>query len=146
MQQILMQSAGTLVSKSTLLEALNIDPDKERKRLVREQISDHDMQKEVEAEIRKREENAAAQAQAQEQAATTGEPTPYNQQKMIAMAQQTAMELMQYPYEQRKSMMNELQNEDYVMWALVSKQLEMLHKQEGDVPPDQQGADQQPGM
>ena len=60
----------------------------------------------------------------------TGMPSPYNQQKMIAMAQEQAMQMIQVPYEERKSMLAELQKEDYVMWALVSKQLDMLHAQE----------------
>lgn len=95
--------------------------------MIQDQLSDHDLQQQVEQKIREKEENIAAQAQAAEQ----DTPPQYDQQKMIAMAQEQAMQLMQVPYEQRRSMMDQLQAEDYVMWALVSKQLEQMHNQQG---------------
>jgi len=123
-KQMLMQAMGTAVSRSTLQELFSLDPDKERERMVQDQLTDHDVQKEVEQKIQEQEENAAAQVQNNDQM-----PSPYNQQKMIALAQEQAMQLMQVPYEQRKSMLAQLQNEDYVMWALVSKQLEQMRDQ-----------------
>ena len=51
---------------------------------------------------------------------------------MIAQAQQLAVQLAQYPYEERRSQLAQLQNEDYVMWALVSKQMESLHQQRAE--------------
>lgn len=134
-KQLLMQAMGSTVSRTTLQEVFNLDPDRERERMEQEQIADSRMQTEIERKIRKDQENAAAQAIDAEQSLATGMPSPYNQQKMIAMAQEQAMQMMQVPYEERKSMLAELQKEDYVMWALVSKQLEMLHAQE-----KQQGA------
>ena len=124
-KQMLMQGMNQTVSKSTLQELFSLDPDKERERMIQDQVSDHDMQQEVEQKIREKEENATTQAQQAQQ----NMPSPYNQQKMIAMAQEQAMQLMQVPYEQRKSMLAQLQNEDYVMWALVSKQLEQMRDQ-----------------
>ena len=129
-KQLLLQSLGTAASKSTIQEALNLDPDAERDRMKQEALSDHDMQKDIEQEIQKREQNIATQAQADEQAMSSGHIPQYNAQKLIALAQQKAQELMTIPYEQRKSVMAQLQNEDYVMWALVGKQLEMFHKDE----------------
>jgi hypothetical protein len=131
-KQMLMQVVGSAVSRSTLQELLGLDPDREGDRMVQDQLSDHAAQQEVEQKIREKEENAAAQAQAAEQ----DTPTPYNQQKMIAMAQEQAMQLIQVPYEERKSMLAQLQNEDYVMWALVSKQLEQLRSQAQNQPVD----------
>ena len=46
-KQILMQAQG-IVSRSTLQEALNLEPDKERDRLKQEQLDDHESQREVE--------------------------------------------------------------------------------------------------
>lgn len=128
-KQILMQAQG-LVSRSTLQEALNLDPDKERERQKQEQLDDHDTQREVEKELQQREQDIATQAREQEQEQATGFPSQYNQQKMIAAAQQQAMQLLSIPYEQRRSVLAQLQNEDYVMWALVSKQLEMMRDQQ----------------
>lgn len=124
-KQMLMNAMGTAVSRSTYQELFSLDPDKERERMIQEQVADHEMQKEVEQKIQEKEENIAAQAQA----AAQDRPPQYDQQKMIAMAQEQAMQLMQVPYEQRKSMLAQLQNEDYVMWALVSKQLEAMREQ-----------------
>ncbi len=126
-KQMLMQAMGTAISKSTVLEALNLDPDSERQRLMQDALADNTAQREAQQEVQRREQNAAVQAQADAQAQQTGQIPQYNQQKMIAMAQQQAMQLITVPYEQRKSIMAQLQNEDYIMWALVSKQLEMLH-------------------
>lgn len=132
-KQILMSMQGAAVSRSTVQEALNLNPDRERERLRREQVEDFDSQKEVERELRKREQNLAAQAREDENAAQGGLP-PYNQQKLIAQAQEQAVQLLALPYEQRKSVLAQLQNEDYVMWALVSKQLETLREQtKGDL-------------
>jgi len=129
-KQILMQSVGNLVSKSTLQEALNLDPDKERERLMQEQLSEHDMQQEIEQELKERAATAQAQTQMEVEEQETGRPSQYNQQKMIAQAQEQAMQLLQVPYEERKSILAQLQNEDYVMWALVSKQLEFMRDQQ----------------
>ena len=118
------------MSRSTLQEALNLDPDKERERQKQEQLDDHDTQREVEKELQQREQDIATQAREQEQEQATGFPSQYNQQKMIAAAQQQAMQLLSIPYEQRRSVLSQLQNEDYVMWALVSKQLEMMRDQQ----------------
>lgn len=139
-KQMLMQLMGQGVSKTTIMELLNLDPDREAERLVQDQVAEYRLQNDVQKQIEKENENAAAQAQAQEQESLTGMPTPYNQQKMIAMAQEQAAQMLQVPYEQRKSMLNQLQNEDYVMWALVSKQLEMMHQQAKQGGGMQQGA------
>lgn len=125
-KQILMSALGSSVSKTTLQEALNLDPDRERERMKREQIDDHDSQKEVEREIQRQEQNLAAQARAGEE--SDGRMPAYNQQKLMAAAQEQAAQLLGVPYEQRKSLLAQLQNEDYVMWALVSKQLEALRQ------------------
>lgn len=129
-KQLLYQSLGTAVSKKTVQEALNLDPDMERERIKQDQLDDHRLQKDLETAVRKEEQNIAAQSREDEQAVQTGEISPYNQQKLIALAQQQAAQLLGIPYEQRRSILAQLQNEDYVMWALVSKQLESLREQD----------------
>lgn len=124
-KQVLMSAMGNAISKSTLQELYSLDPDKERERMIQDQIDDHDMQKQVEQKIQQKEENMAARAMAAEQ----DTPPQYDQQKMIAMAQDQAMQFMQIPYEERRSALAQLQNEDYVMWALVRAQLESMREQ-----------------
>lgn len=128
-KQILLQSQGNSVSKKTLQESLNLDPDKERERMIEEQMNIREDQKEIEERIREEEENAAAQSVAEEQAMNDGEIPAYNQQKMIARASQLAQQMLSVPYEQRKSHLAQLQNEDYVMWALVGKQMDSLREE-----------------
>lgn len=129
-KQLLVQMQGQAVSRATLQEAMNIDPDKERARMKEEQLADHDMQAAIQKEIDKRETDIASLAQAQEQSAYgDGMPTQYDQQKMMAQAQEIAMQMVQMPFEERASQMRQLQSEDYVMWALVSKQVETMHEQ-----------------
>lgn len=127
-KQLLLNSQGGTVSRKTVQESLNLDPDKERERMVEEHIQTFSDQKEVESKLREKEQNAAAAAQAEEQSATDGDIPQYNQQKLVAKAQGLAQQFISVPYEQRKSYMSQLQNEDYVMWALVGKQLEQMHK------------------
>lgn len=127
-KQMLLQSQGSAVSRKTVQESLNLDPDKERKRLISEQVQSSQDQKEVEQSLREEEQNAAALAQAEEQSVNDGDIPAYNQQKLIAKANELAQQFLAVPYEQRKSYMSQLQNEDYVMWALVTKQLEQLRE------------------
>ena len=129
-KQILAQSQGSgTVSRATLQESLNLDPDRERERIREEQLADHDMQVDLQREIEKRTKNISQMAQDQEQAAMNGTIPRYNQQEIIAKAQELAMQLAQIPYEQRRSALAQLQNEDYIMWSVVSKQLETIRGQ-----------------
>lgn len=131
-KQLLMQlSSGGIVSKSTLLESLKLDPNKERDLLKGDTIADQLAQKEIQDELNKKMNDLVQQVKAQEQEAQTGMPSQYNQQKMIAQASDMANQMMGIPYEQRRSQLAQLQNEDYVMWALVTKQLEAMHAQQG---------------
>ena len=131
-KQLLMQGVGNSVSRTTVQEAFGLDPVNESRRMKDEQLHDHDVQVEVEKEIRRRETDIAALSQMEEQEQESGMPSRFNQQKMIAQAQQLAVQLAQYPYEERRSQLAQLQNEDYVMWALVSKQMESLHQQRAE--------------
>ena len=126
-KQMLMQlAANGTVSRTTILESLNLDPAREKKLLKGDSVSDQIMQQEIQEEVNKQLNSLSNQVKSQAEEAETGMPSQYNQQKMIAQAQQLASQLLSIPYEQRKSQLAQLQNEDYVMWALVSKQLEQL--------------------
>ena len=129
-KQILLNSQGNSVSKTTVQESLNLDPEQERKRLIEETIQSHEDQKEIEQKMRDKEQNMAEQSKNEEQANESGDLPQYNQQKLIARAAELAQQLIAVPYEQRKSYLAQLQNEDYIMWAIVGKQLESLHQDE----------------
>lgn len=131
-KQILMQmSQSGAVSRTTLQESMDIDADKERSLIKKDQIDDQVLQKEIQDEVKKKLDSITEQVKQQAEEQATGMPAQYNQQKMIAQAQQIAMQLLGIPYEQRKSQLAQLQNEDYVMWAIVSKQLESMRQQQG---------------
>lgn len=147
-KQMLMQLAtnGT-VSRTTILESLNLDPAKEQKLIKGDTVSDQVMQREIQEEVNKQLNSLSNQVKSQAEEAETGMPSQYNQQKMIAQAQQIANQMLSVPYEQRKSQLAQLQNEDYVMWALVSKQLEQLRTmQTGQVNQAAQAGQQPPAM
>lgn len=128
-KQLLLQAMGQAVSKSTVQEALALDPDNERERLTQEALDDREQQKEIEDEIKRREQNTAAQAQDDAEAMSSGDMPMHNQQKMMQLAQQYVTQLMSMPYEQRKSALAQLQNQSYIMWAVVSKQMESAREQ-----------------
>lgn len=136
-QLLLSASAGSGVSKRTVLEALNLDPDKEEKNMVQDEIAAYRIRKEIEEEQRLLESNLAAQAK-EDVATAPGSIPSYNQQQMVQSADSYAQQLIAVPYEERKSYLASLQNEDYVMWALVSKRLEALHDAQKKNPAQQQ--------
>jgi len=123
-KQMLMQTTGTSTSQRTLLETLDVDPDQERERLVEEQVEAHRQQKNVEQAIQEEEMNIANRTQEEEAAQQMGTVPQYDQQRMYAHAQRIAQQLITVPYEERRSHLSQLQNEDYVMWAMVSKMIE----------------------
>lgn len=131
-KQILMQMAqGGGVSRSTIQESLNLDPAKEKNLLHEEAVDSQVEQQKIQDEVNEKIHSLSNQVKSQAEEENTGVPSQYNQQKMIAQAQQIAGQLLGVPYEQRKSQLAELQNEDYVMWALVSKQMEAMRAQQG---------------
>lgn len=129
-KQLIMSLAGQSggVSKRTIQETFNLDPDEERERLKVEAVDAAKDAKETERRIGELHQDAAARAADELQQQEMDNIPAYNQQKLIAKAQQLAQQLMTVPYEERKSYLAQLENEDYVMWALVGKQLEILHK------------------
>jgi len=127
--QLLMQTAGNMTSKKTLMESIGLDPDEEYENMKNEAVKSYTNKKEVEQEISDLEQNISTRTQEETAAETTGKIPAYNQQKLFAHAQSIAQQLITIPYEERRSQLSKLQNEDYVMWAMVSKQLESLHEE-----------------
>lgn len=130
--QMMQGLAGQAVSVTSMLEAIGLKPTEERERLKDERKRSLKEQKELESESRRIESNITSQTEDDMYAQETGKIPQYNQQKMIAQAQQLAMQFASVPYEQRRGLFEQLQAEDYVMYALVKAQLEAM-RDAGDV-------------
>ncbi len=129
-KQFLMQGAQKGgVSSTTVMESMGLDPHEERENQKKEQIQQYEMQKDLEHRMREIDQNVSQQTSDEQAAMEDGTIPQYNQQKLLAKASQMAQQLIQVPYEQRRSYMSQLQNEDAVMHALVSQQLSNLHDQ-----------------
>lgn len=134
-RQMLLQTSSTGASSNrTLLEALDIDPDAEQERKRDERIADYKLQKEVERSIAEEEQNIASQTLADEAADAMGTVPQYNQQKLIAHAQELAQQLIMQPYEERRSLLSQLKGEDFVMYSITSKVLETMQDQKTSEP------------
>jgi len=127
--QIMQNAAGQSISMTSMLEALGLDPTEERERLKSDQKRTMWDQHEVQREAQRMENNIATQTEQEMQAQESGTVSPHNQDRMIAQAQQMAMEMLNVPYEQRRSAFAQLQSEDYVMYALVKAQMDSMKNQ-----------------
>jgi hypothetical protein len=136
-KQLMLQAQQTGgVSLTTLQEALRLDPEEEREKAKVEQLNRAEDERKLQQMQAEKQQDIAALAREEALAQQSGSIAPYDQQKMIQQAQETAQQLFTIPYEQRKGQLAQLQNEDYVMWALISKQLESMHDQARKEKPD----------
>jgi hypothetical protein len=125
-RQLLMQMAGNGASLSTVQESLGLDPDEEMEKQYEDTVKQYTQQKRVETATRKIDQNIMNRATERQQADQDGTLPSYDQQKLVAAAQMRAQELLSVPYEERRSLLAQLSNEDYVMYALVSAQMESM--------------------
>jgi len=127
-RQLLMSMAGQGASLSTVQEALGLDPEEEREKTFDDNIKSFKENKKMEVAQAKVEKDITARAAEREMAEANDTVPQYDQQKLIAMAQMKAQEMLSVPYEQRRSLLAQLSNEDYVMYALVSAQMGSMRK------------------
>jgi hypothetical protein len=127
-RQLLVSMAGQGASMHTVQESLGLDPEEERNRLVKDRIATFKDEKTVEQAVQTMEENIQARAQEKEQAEADGTLPSYDQQKLIAAAQLQAQQLLSVPYEERRSMLAQLSNEDQVMYALVRLEMDRMRE------------------
>lgn len=117
------------ISDSTIAEQLDIDLDDEENKIVEDSIRQYRLQKDISNKINDLETSLAAQAE-QQAAQASGASVDYNnQQQTIAQGDEIAMQLVQIPYEQRKSELLALQKEDYVMYSIVIQRMEEINNQ-----------------
>ena len=119
---------GGVVSKTTLAESYGIDLSEERERMKQEQLEDGRLQTDIQNEMEKQQNTLAQQARAEaqmgQQQAAPG--VNYDQQQVIAQADQVAMQMMQMDPSSRKSQLSALQAEDYVMYSVVIQRVEQM--------------------
>lgn len=117
------------VSDTTIAEQMDVDMEEEENKIVEDAIRQYKLNKEIEGKINEMETSLSAQAE-QEANMASGAAVDYNnQQQTIAQADQLAQQLVQIPYEQRKSQLLALQKEDFVMYSIVIQRLEEINNQ-----------------
>lgn len=131
-----------IVSKTTVAEAHGINLEEEQSRLKEEAVADMRLQVEINNEVEKLQSSLAAQAKemaAMEQQQQTPPGLNYDQQAVIAEAENVAMQLLESDEGTRRSQLSALQSEDYVMYSVVIQRMEQLRL-------DQQNQAAQGGM
>lgn len=128
-QQLLTNLIGSAVSKTTVQEILGLDPDTENEKMKQDAIADAKTQMDIQHKQEEMANSISNQVTEEQQAESAGTIPEYNQQKLIANADNIAQQLLSMPYEQRKSYLAQLQNEDYVMYAITKSRMENLRSQ-----------------
>lgn len=126
-QQILAGLVGNVISKSSYQAVLGLDNDREREKIIQETVDDSLMQKEIEKRVNDINNSLAQQAQEEAQAQQQQiSMSQYNQQALVAQADAIALQIAQTPEQMRDQAWNQLQQSDYVMYALVKARSEQL--------------------
>jgi len=114
------QTGDQTISDTTITELNNIDLDKERERIKQEALDKVRAQQELELEIKKIQNNMAQQIQMAAQEGTVS----YDQQQIIGQADQIVAQLMTLDAGMRKSHLDALQVEDYILYSVVIQRME----------------------
>lgn len=113
--------AAPIVSLTTMAERLGIDLDRERSKRLQEAIDEAKFQQKLQTEMQKMQNTLTQQVQQQ---VAGGQGLNYDQQAVIAQADNIAQQLMQVDPNTRRSQLHSLQTEDAVMYAVVIQRLE----------------------
>lgn len=131
------------ISKAKLGESFDINPDEEAKKLAEEAIKAVKMQQHVQSEVFKLQNTLAQQVQAQQ--AMGSKTLQYDQQEVIAQADQLVQQLQGMDAGSRRSQLHSLQSEDAVMYAVVVMRLRDAENQNMAQLKAQGGADPSQG-
>jgi hypothetical protein len=124
-------SNGVLFSNTSMAQMFGRNLEKERDMRMQESLDEQRFQMELQSKTDELSSNLAEQSKSQ--AAQGGSQPHYDQQQMLAEAQNIAMQLSQAPPNIKQSQMHQLQTEDVVMYALVTfvmKQMSQSQTQE----------------
>lgn len=123
-----LNSTGQLISNTTLANVFGYDLEKERRLRMQEQVDEARFGADLQTKIQKLQTSVAMQAQAKAQAGNTG--LTYDAQAVAAAASQIVQQLMPLDPGSRKSELDSLAKNDFVMHACVIQLLEQETKQE----------------
>lgn len=129
-KQILLQlnQSTAMVSNTTIAETHDIDLQKERARREQETLDETRFQHDLDMKVKKLQMSLAQQVQNQSMMGAQG--MSYDQQQIIAQADGLVEQLLGVDYGARKSMLHQLQVEDFVMYSVVIQRLEEAQKQQ----------------
>lgn len=113
-----------LLSNSTLAEMVDIDLDHERKQRREDALADARAEQETQIALQKAQRSLSNQAQ-QQALQSAGGPA-YDQQAILASAQPLAEEIASYDAGTRRSRMDSLKGEDFIMYCVVTQLVEQL--------------------
>lgn len=116
------QQGAPIISKTTVAELNGIDLRQEKERIKQETLDALREQAQMQKEITKIQNNVADQVQQQAQVG----PQQYNQQQIIAQADQVVQQITQMDPSMRKSQLHALETEDYVLYSVVIQRLEQM--------------------
>jgi hypothetical protein len=117
------QMGRKTISDRTIAEQNDIDLDKEEERIKQEELDSVRRNAELEIEVKKLQNNMAQQIQAEAQ---QGSGMGYDQQQIIGQADQVIQEWQQMPHGDRRSAMDALMKEDFVLFSVAMRRWEML--------------------
>lgn len=121
------ETGGQLLSLTSLASMYDRDLKEERKLRVQETIDEMQSQAELEKKMQDMQRSLAMQAQS---AAVARQPMQYDQQAVIAAADEMVYgQLLNMDYGQRRAFLDQLANEDFVMYSVVTKRLELAQQQ-----------------
>lgn len=123
-----LNQAGQVVSNTTLAKVFGYDLDKERKLRLQEAVDEARFGNDVQYKLQTMQNSLANQARAKAQQGSAS--MSYDQQQIIAAADSLAQQLSQLDPGTRRSQIDSLKNEDFVMYSVVVKRLEEMQKQE----------------
>ena len=113
-----------LLSNSTLAEMIDLDLDHERKQRREDALADARAEQETQIALQKAQRSLSNQAQ-QQALQSAGGPA-YDQQAILASAQPLAEEIAGYDAGTRRSRMDALKGEDFIMYCVVTQLVEQL--------------------
>lgn len=113
-----------LLSNSTLAEMIDVDLDHERKQRREDALADARAEQETQIALQKAQRSLSNQAQ-QQALQSAGGPA-YDQQAILASAQPLAEEIASYDAGTRRSRMDSLKGEDFIMYCVVTQLVEQL--------------------
>lgn len=123
----LQQTTGGMISNTTMLSLNDTDINEERDKRMQETLDESRMQMELEQKLSKQQTSLTAQAQ---QEAQSGQGLQYNPQAVLAQAEQIVQQLAATPPNMQRSLLDQLSQEDPVMYAVVKDRWQTMQSME----------------